>query len=232
MECKNLLQKEYTVFVLSKGKRPASVKAFTDSLQLLEKDFYHLYRSFDDLEYDIFESYFQETIEKLANDTTYQGYSSVEKMLAFYYAWFEKLAMHRSFITWLEQQKPFISRAIDYLPLGNKIIKFAVKQAIATAPPYLHHVRTAFKKYIKPVINEGLGEELADRFWIAGKYDEVLWGQTILLYRYWLNDRSQGFEKTDAAIEKSVHFTFELLRPNAWDAGFDLIRFMVSGKQS
>ncbi len=230
MECKQLIQKEYTFHILHKGSPPASVKAFTDAISLLEKDFYHLYPSFEELEKAIFLSYFQETIEKLQQDSVFMQYNTGEKVLAFYYTWFEVLRMHKSFITYLEKQKPFLVRVINFVPLGNKVFKFLAKQAIAAAPPYLLHVHTEFTGFMKPLLNEAIGEEIADRFWISSQYAEVLWGQAILLYRYWLNDKSPNFEKTDIFIEKSTQFVFDLLRPNAWDTGFDLVKFMVQRK--
>lgn len=228
MECKQLLRKEYTVFVLSQGKRPPSVRRFVESLNLLEKDFYHLYADFEALEKDIFLSYFEETRDKLQNDAAFKQYNGLEKILAVYYTWFEVLKYHRSFIAFLEKQKPFLVKAIDFVPVGGRILKFLAKQALATAPPYLLHIYEPFKDTLKPILNEAMGEEIAERFWISSKYHEVLWGTSILLFRFWLNDKSPDFERTDAAIEKTLNFVFDLLRPNAWDTGFDLVRFMVS----
>ena len=231
MECKQQIQKEYTFQILHNGKPPASVRAFTESLSLLEKDFYHLYPSFEELEKEIFLSFLDETIEKLQKDPVFEGYNTGEKILAFYYTWFEVLRLHKSFITYLEKQKPFLLKVINYVPLGNRVFKFLIKQAVAAAPPYLLHTHDHFNAFMKPLLNDAIGEEIADRFWIAGKYSEVLWGQMMLLYRFWLNDKSADFEKTDIFVEKSTNFVFDLLRPNAWDTGYDLVKFMIQRKK-
>ncbi len=230
MECRQLIKREYTFYILHHGKQPASVKVFTQALSLMEKDFYHLYPSFEELEKDIFLSYIEEVIEKLNDDPVFQQGNAGEKILAFYYSWFEALRMHRSFISYLEKQKPFLVKAIDFVPFGNKVFKFLAKQAIAAAPPYLLHIHETFNGFMKPLLNDAPEDEIAARFWISGKYSEVLWGQAILLYRFWLSDKSPDFEKTDTMVAKSTTFILDLLRPNAWDTGFDLVKFMVQRK--
>lgn len=225
-----MFHKEYTFYVLNKGKRPTSVRAFMDSISLTEKEFYQYYPNFEELEKEIFVGYFQEVADKLQKDSTFAAYNSAEKVLAMYYAWFENLRLHRSFISFLEKQKPFWVKFVDFVPLGGRIFKFLIKQTIAAAPPYVLHLHNTFKTFAKPIIEESMGEEIAERFWISSKYDELIWGQAVILYRYWLNDKSPNFEKTDIAIEKSTIFVFDLLRPNSWDTGFDLVKFMVQRK--
>lgn len=226
----DFLHKEYTFHVLHKGKRPTSVRAFMDANSLEEKAFYQHYSNFEALEQAIFVAYFEEVAGKLKTDATFAEYNSAEKILSMYFAWFEKLRMHKSFISFLEHQKPFWVRFVSFMPFGNRVFKFLIKQTLAAAPPYLLHLHGTFKQFAKPIIEEAIGEEIAERFWISSKYDELIWGQAVLLYRYWLNDKSLNFEKTDIAIEKSTLFVFDMLRPNAWDTGFDLVKFMVQRK--
>jgi hypothetical protein len=227
MECKQLIRKEYTFQVLHQGKRPASVKAFVHGLGLTEKDFYHLYPSFSELEKDIFASFLEETVALLQQDPAFKQYSSVEKIIAFYYAWFEKLNMHRSFINFIDKQRGGLVTVMDYLPLGGMMFKYLLKQALTNAPAYLLKVYKPYKQFLAPIVNEAVGEDLAPRFWISGKYDELFWAQAMFLYRFWLNDKSPSFEQTDIAIEKSTAFILDLLRPNMWDTGFDLVKFLV-----
>ena len=42
-----------------------------------------------------------------------------------------------------------------------------------------------------------------------------------------IKDESQQFERTDAFIEKTVAFAFDVLRTQAIDSAFDLARFLV-----
>lgn len=230
MECRVLIHKEYIFYTLKNNKRPQSVQAFVAPISLQEKDFYHLFSSFDELEKDIFSSFVAETIQKLEGDDLFRQYDSREKMLAFYYTWFELLKNHRSFIAFMEQQKSFWFKLPSYLPFGNFVFKFLLKQALANVRPYMTSAKKPFKNFMKAIVNEGIGETIADRFWITSQYDELLWGMTILLYYFWMTDNSPKFERTDAAVEKAVNWAFDLMRPNSWDSGFDLAKFLVSEK--
>jgi hypothetical protein len=65
---------------------------------------------------------------------------------------------------------------------------------------------------------------------ITEKYDEALWLQVGFVFRYWLDDNSPRFEKTDAAIEKSVNFAFDLMGKSALDSFLDLAKFLYQSK--
>jgi hypothetical protein len=45
---------------------------------------------------------------------------------------------------------------------------------------------------------------------------------------FWIKDNSQGFEKTDAAIEKAVNLSFDLLGKNIADSAFDFAKFVFA----
>ena len=53
-----------------------------------------------------------------------------------------------------------------------------------------------------------------------------MWTQFLLVHQYWLKDKSKGFEKTDAFIEKSTHLVFDLLGQSALDSALDLAKFI------
>ena len=47
---------------------------------------------------------------------------------------------------------------------------------------------------------------------------------------FWKEDNSPGFEKTDAAIEKSVNLAFDLIGKGAVDSAIDFAKFMYQNK--
>jgi hypothetical protein len=47
---------------------------------------------------------------------------------------------------------------------------------------------------------------------------------------FWKDDTSAGFEKTDAAIEKSVNLAFDLIGKGAVDSIFDFAKFLYQTK--
>jgi hypothetical protein len=44
---------------------------------------------------------------------------------------------------------------------------------------------------------------------------------------FWANDKSDHKENTDVMVEKTIHFTFDLLAPNAIDSGMDLVQHFL-----
>ncbi|MEL6851348.1 MAG: TetR/AcrR family transcriptional regulator, partial [Bacteroidota bacterium] len=95
----------YTAYVLEKGQRPPSVKVFADELGLEEAAFYREYSGFEAIEQTLFLGYFQETLEVLEKDETYQTYNSREKVLALFFTWLETLKGQRSLVVFMDRQK-------------------------------------------------------------------------------------------------------------------------------
>ena len=50
--------------------------------------------------------------------------------------------------------------------------------------------------------------------------------------KFWINDRSAAFEKTDAAIEKSVQTVFALFDNGALDKLIDFEKFLWEEKST
>jgi hypothetical protein len=47
---------------------------------------------------------------------------------------------------------------------------------------------------------------------------------------FWKEDDSAGFEKTDAAVEKSVNLAFDLIGKGAVDSAIDFAKFLYQNK--
>ena len=124
-------------------------------------------------------------------------------MLALFYAWTEKALNEWSFL--------------DYLSKTN-----SVKGQLG-----LSATRLPFNEFVKEVLDHAVKNgEVIDRKFISDKYYHALWSQFILIHKYWLNDSSQEFEKTDAFIEKSTHLAFDLFGQSALDSALDLAKFL------
>jgi hypothetical protein len=81
--------------------------------------------------------------------------------------------------------------------------------------------------FAKDIIQEGLaGNELEERKFLSDRYHEAVWLNTLFILKFWIEDKSQGFEKTDAAIEKSVNLMIELMGKSALDSMLDLGKFL------
>ncbi len=206
---KKLIRDAYKTYWLENGKRPVSVYTFCQQLEVAERSFYDSYSSFDALEKDIWLSFFQDTIDQLKEDEIYRNYSSREKLLTFYFLWVQQLRENRSYIL---QQKD------KYLVPGLHLDR-------------LESFRIAFYDYIRDLIKEGYQTgEIKERKYISDQYVHGFWLQALFVLRYWTNDDSERFEMTDAAIEKAVNLSFQLISSNTLDSLLDFGKFMFARK--
>lgn len=194
----------YRQHVLEEGHAPASVFKFAQQLDISEADFYQHFASFEELERQYWKHLVDRTKEKVAAQEVYQGYSTREKLLHFYFTLFEDLMGERSYMLVL-------------LPHDMSLENLGKGRAMAKAiRPYLEHL-----------IDEGRTEgEVENRPVISDRYAQMLSLQWPWLVGFWLRDTSKGFEKTDTAIEKAVHVAFDLMGRNAIDSLFDFGKFM------
>ncbi|MEO1414609.1 MAG: TetR family transcriptional regulator C-terminal domain-containing protein [Bacteroidota bacterium] len=208
MEFLTQLKADYTAYLLSQGQRPPSVQAFMEQSDKSEADFYEVMGSFEGLEQSIFLDYFQRALDTLKQSSEYQGYDSGQRFAALYFTWLEVLGDNRSIVNIIQKH-------------DNGWLW----------PEYLEAVKTPFNNFIKELLQDGVDEdEIADRWFFNNTYPTILWEQAKNTINYWLNDNSQGFERTDAMVEKQVRFVFDLISPNLIDSGWDLIRYVVQGK--
>jgi hypothetical protein len=206
---KSDIRKAYEQYWLENGKQPVSVYAFCQPLNISEADFYERYSSFDALENDIWLGIFQESLAKLQPDETYQQYDAQEKLLAFYFMWVQDLKAHRSYI--LLQKSRFL------VP-GSELRQ-------------LETFRHAFYEYASDLIKEGyVHQQIKERKYVSDQYVHGFWLQALFVLRYWIKDTSERFEMTDAAIEKAVNLSFQLIRSNTLDSLIDFGKFMLTRK--
>jgi len=199
----------YKEHLLLEGKQPASVFKFMHNLKMQESVFYDYFGSFEALERAIWKDYCQNAINAVRSDEVYGSFSSREKLLSFYYTLLEVLKNDRS----------FVSLTVD-MPAKGEI-----------TPQVLRGFREVFMDYVQEVINEGREtEEIKDRKYISDRYKDGMWLQTMFIINFWLKDDSEGFEKTDAAIEKAVNLSYDLMGAGPLDKMFDFAKFLYQNR--
>ena len=98
-------------------------------------------------------------------------------------------------------------------------------------PSEIKGFKSKFKEFASGIVNEGKEtEEIAERPYLTDKYQEAMWLQVMFVFRFWLKDDSPAFEKTDAAIEKSVNLAFDLMGRSAIDSFVDFAKFLFQSK--
>ncbi len=199
----------YIKRLLIHGERPKSVFAFADELGMSESEFYNFFSSFESLEEAVWKGFMEDTLKAIQKDENYAGFTAREKLLAFYFTHLEVLRENRSYVVmrWPEVKKS------------------------PKSPGWLKHYKEMYYEYVREVIAEGMeGGEIKDRKYLSERYDKALWVQLVFVVDYWCNDTSKDFENSDAAIEKAVTLSFQLLGESALDNALDFAKFIWQSK--
>ncbi len=200
----------YQDHLLMKGENPASVYAFCKELKISEEDFYQYFSDFEAIAGQFWIGLFNDNLQRLINSSDWEEFLVREKLLTFYYSFFEACKAHRS-----------------YALLTLKGSLMGMKREFAD----IKDLKKEYKSWIKQLVQEGQGRgEIAGRSKLSDVYDDLFWYQFMFLLDFWRKDRSKGFEKTDEAIEKSVNLSFDLIEKNALDSAFDFGKFIFQNR--
>lgn len=203
----------YIDYLLEQGHEPTSVYKFMKMLKMKESVFYDYYNSFSAIEKDIWKSYFDETIARITSESVYNEYTVREKLLAFYYTWIEVLKDNRSYVT--HSAHKIERRGLSWKNTG-----------------FLSGFKADFLDFANDLLAEGKEtEEIVDRPLVGSRYDDGLWQQLLFVLKFWVNDDSRGFERTDEAIEKAVNLSFDLMSRSALDTAFDFAKFLYQKRR-
>ena len=192
---------------LKRGSQPASVYAFCDKHGLNEGEFYQHFSSFYAIEGSYWKSLVSDTVSALHNDEDVKNYDSHQKLLAFYYTFFEKILQHRSRFT------TRFPKGVS--PGKNNCLKGFNQE---------------FKKFAEHLLAQAREEgaiRSCDNNRLQEAQEQGLHAQFRTIINFYRQDSSEGFEDTDAFIEKSVKFGFDAARMPLIDSGIDLLRFAL-----
>ena len=201
--------KAYMHYVLNEGKKPQNVYIFAQENKAEEGDFYKYFSSFEAIEKEIFLVFFTETIKLLKKDDDYSTFETKDKLLSFYFTFFAILTKNRSYVVHALQ--------------GNK-------NKLATLR-MLKPLKEHFVKYI-----DSLGIQTPDlkipkieKFKEKGMH-ELSFNQLLFTMKFWLEDTSPSFEKTDLFIEKSINTGFQVMESSPLESIIDLGKFLIKEK--
>ena len=205
---KEPIKAAYLAYVLKKGRPPQSVFKLTEQLGIAEEDFYRHYANFDRIDREIWADFGQQARDTAAAEPVYAGYSAREKLLAFYYTLVEILKKNRSYA--LQSLRRSLSRMPGY------------------SPKVLETFRHDFEHFVTDLLREGRGSgEIPTRFIVQDGYPAFFWQQVLFVLGFFAKDDTPNFERTDAAVEKGVTLSFDLVGRNTLDSAVDFVRFLV-----
>ena len=199
----------YKEHVLTEGRPPHSVFQFMHGMKMKESVFYDYFGSFKSLERAVWTDFFKKTYESIVADEAYATFTSREKLLSFYYTLLEVLKNDRS----------FVMQTLQWPSKGE------------ITPAVLRGFQEEFLEFVQDVLNEGREtQEVKDRKYISDRYKDGIWLQTMFILNFWLKDDSEGFAKTDAAIEKAVNLSYDLMGAGPLDKMFDFAKFLYQNR--
>ncbi|APY09451.1 heat-shock protein [Winogradskyella sp. J14-2] len=199
----------YMDYVLTHNQQPKSVYVFAKDNNFEEQQFYQFFSSFEVLEQSIFKLFFDNAITVLEKSDDYASFDERNKLLSFYFTFFEILTANRSYVAYA---------------LGDK--KNSLKTLRTLAPlkqQFMHYIELLDIKTID--LKQEQLTKLQQR-----SLKESAWLQLLLTMKFWLDDTSTSFEKTDVFIEKSVRASFDLIDTTPLKSLIDFGKFIYKEK--
>ncbi len=206
---RDIIIEQYNDFILTNGKKPNNVYSFSKQIGIEEATFYKYFGSFEAIEKTIFTDLFNKTIEALNNNQDYLGYDAKTKLISFYFTFFENLTSNRSIVFQILKDSKWPSNSIKKL----------------------EDLRDCFKSYIKSLDIESIQIPQVKLEDIKNKtITELAWGQMLVTIKFWMEDESPSFEKTDIFIEKSLQASFDIVSLTPFKNILDLGKFLFKEK--
>jgi len=201
----------YMDYVVEHQSKPDVVEDFAQLHQFDDVIFYNHFASFKDLEKTIYNVLFENSLAILKQSPEYYSFSKKDKLLSLYYTFFENLALNQEFIKLnlkgLENQL----KALSVFSLFKRsFIAFIDELNLETFNLNVDSIENIQKKTLK----------------------ESAWIQLLFTMKFWLDDTSSDFEKTDIFIEKSINTSFELLDTKSLHNIIDFAKFLYKEKMN
>ncbi len=199
----------YMDYVLEHNEKPTSVYSFAKANNFEESKFYEFFGSFEAIEKHVFKAFFDNSMIVLNKSDEFQTFDARNKLLSFYFTFFENLTANRSYVIYaLNQHK-------------NSLKNLAL----------LSELRKSFTHFISLLDIETIDIKQEQLEKIQNRaLKESAWLQLMLTIKFWMDDTSASFEKTDIFIEKSVNTSFDVLNIVPLKSIIDFGKFIFKEK--
>ena len=205
---KNDLLSWYMDFVLEHNRQPKSVFSFAKENNFEESDFYSFYGSFEAIENSIFSEFFHNTKSVLENSEDFETFDSRNKLLSLYYTFFEVLTANRSYVVYALNKDKDLKKLKTLQDLRKQFLEFIDDLNIERIE-----------------LRQETLEKIQDR-----SIKESSWVHLMITMKFWLDDDSTSFEKTDIFIEKSINAKFDLMDVKPLKSIIDFGKFILKEK--
>lgn len=195
----------YMNYVLEEERTPKSVYKFCKSNNFTEEEFYKHFGSFENLQKEVWNSFYKNSMTLANNSAEYEAFSNQEKMLTFFYTFFENLTANRSYVLFALKEHKDMMKNLNQLKGLRRHIKQFASELIEDK-----NDEKQFKILKQPV----------------SIFSEGAWLQTLFILKFWMEDSSPSFEKTDVVIEKSVRAIFDVFETTPLESVLDFGKFL------
>ena len=199
----------YMDLVSKNLSKPIDVADFCEQVNLDEDNFYEHFKSLKKVEKTIFNELFKNSLEVLNDSEEFLSFDGKHNFLSLYFTFFENLTLNREYVE--VALKGFKNQLKSYKTLSSlqkSFISFVDSLALSES--------------ILPI--DGL-EKIQANF-----INQSAWIQLLITIKFWLDDTSESFEKTDIFIENSINTSFELIENKFLKNVFDLGKFVYKEK--
>ena len=201
----------YMDAVLDHNEVPQSVYSFAKMNHFEESEFYRFFGSFEALEAAIYELFFEKTMKTLEKSKEYKDYDAMNQLLSFYFTFFGNLTANRSYVSKsLQMEMGGLNQMKKLKTLRQKFLNFIDELDLG----------------VIDIKNKRI-DDIKDSV-----VNESYWIQMLVTLKFWLDDDSADFEKTDLFIEKSIAASFELANTKPLKSVVDFGKFLFKEKIS
>lgn len=168
---------------------------FARSMRLKKVIFYAFFGSLDIVKQTIWLKFFDNAVTTIEKEAAFENYLDKDKLLTLCFTLFEVLTLNRSYVLFSLKENKEGLKNLKNLKLFRNHFKEYIVNKIKSKPsePF-----GKVAKVTEPVFSEGA------------------WLQFLFILKFWMDDTSKGFEKTDVLIEKSVNTVVDLLDTKPW----------------
>ena len=197
--------------VLDHNEVPQSVYSFAKMNHFEESEFYRFFGSFEALEAAVYDLFFEKTMKTLEKSKEYKDYDAMNQLLSFYFTFFGNLTANRSYVSKsLQIEMGGLNQMKKLKTLRKKFLNFIDELDLGVID-----------------VKNKLLDDIKDSV-----VNESYWIQMLVTLKFWLDDDSADFEKTDLFIEKSIAASFELANTKPLKSVVDFGKFLFNEKIS
>jgi AcrR family transcriptional regulator len=164
---------------------------------ITEKEFYQHFTSADDIARKIWYNIGDSVIQALNGSELYNSYPARQKVLSYFFTFFDTALNERSFI--------------DRTHKNSAVVQ---------------SYREQFNSFVGDIVQEGIAtDDIKERLSLSNYYPKLLWELHQRLLQFWLEDTSENFVQTEKAVEIYSRIPLELMGSNIFDSMFETMKF-------